>query len=105
MSKSKLRGIQLSFSNTQKLRLEKALEQLESISSKLNSNATVIVADTIPVDEDAALKLVIAVFPYIFLISVPPICCYWKKASYLRGRGKVALHSTLANSAYLDPLF
>ncbi|PHT38567.1 hypothetical protein CQW23_22140 [Capsicum baccatum] len=56
MSKSKLRGIQLSFSNTQKLRLEKALEQLESISSKLNSNATVIVADTIPVDEDAALK-------------------------------------------------
>ncbi|XP_055813328.1 exosome complex component RRP4 homolog [Solanum dulcamara] len=51
-----MRGIQLSFSNTQKLRLEKALTQLESLSSKLNSNATVIVADTIPVDEDAALK-------------------------------------------------
>ncbi|WMV47509.1 hypothetical protein MTR67_040894 [Solanum verrucosum] len=51
-----MRGIQLSFSNTQKLRLEKALAQLESLSSKLNSNATVIVADKIPVDEDAALK-------------------------------------------------
>lgn len=51
-----MRGIQLSFSNTQKLRLEKALAQLESFSSKLNSNATVIVADKIPVDEDAALK-------------------------------------------------
>ncbi|KAK6780711.1 hypothetical protein RDI58_022895 [Solanum bulbocastanum] len=51
-----MRGIRLSFSNTQKLRLEKALAQLESLSSKLNSNATVIVADKIPVDEDAALK-------------------------------------------------
>lgn len=51
-----MRGIQLSFSNTQKLRLEEALAQLESLSSKVNSNATVIVADTIPVDEDAALK-------------------------------------------------
>ncbi|CAN4093167.1 unnamed protein product [Withania somnifera] len=51
-----MRGIQLSFSNTQKLRLEEALAQLESLSSKVNSNATVIVAETIPVDEDAALK-------------------------------------------------
>ncbi|XP_016497446.1 exosome complex component RRP4 homolog [Nicotiana tabacum] len=51
-----MRGVQLPFSNTQKLRYERALAQLESLSSKVNTNATVIVADTIPVDEDGALK-------------------------------------------------
>ncbi|KAG9142769.1 hypothetical protein Leryth_005525 [Lithospermum erythrorhizon] len=52
-----MRGIQLSFNKTQKLRLDKALEQLEYFSSKLNSNATVTVSDTIPVNhEDGVLK-------------------------------------------------
>lgn len=52
-----MRGIQLSLNKTQKLRLERALQQLESLSSKLNSNATVTVADSIPVNyEDGVLK-------------------------------------------------
>ncbi|GAA0161024.1 RNA processing factor [Lithospermum erythrorhizon] len=52
-----MRGIQLSFNKTQKLRLDKALEQLEFLSCKLNSNAIVTVADTIQVNhEDGVLK-------------------------------------------------
>ncbi|KAM7506695.1 hypothetical protein LguiA_017148 [Lonicera macranthoides] len=52
-----MRSIQLSLNQTQKLRLQKALEQLESLSSKANSNASVTVADTIPVNyEDGVLK-------------------------------------------------
>ncbi|KAL6339921.1 hypothetical protein AAG906_035012 [Vitis piasezkii] len=52
-----MRGFQLSLNQTQKLRLQRALEQLESLSSKSNSNASVAVADTIPVNyEDGVLK-------------------------------------------------
>ncbi|KAL3531384.1 hypothetical protein ACH5RR_010706 [Cinchona calisaya] len=52
-----IRGLQLSLNKTQKLRLESALEQLESLSSKTNTNASVAVADTIPVNyEDGVLK-------------------------------------------------
>ncbi|RVW54808.1 Exosome complex component RRP4-like [Vitis vinifera] len=39
-----MRGFQLSLNQTQKLRLQRALEQLESLSSKSNSNASVAVA-------------------------------------------------------------
>lgn len=50
-------GIQLSLSQTQKVRLQKALEQLESLSLKVNSDASVTIADSIPVNhEDAVLK-------------------------------------------------
>lgn len=42
---------------TQKIRMQRALEKLESLSSKLTSNATVTVADPIPVNyEDGVLK-------------------------------------------------
>ncbi|GFP97871.1 exosome complex component rrp4 [Phtheirospermum japonicum] len=52
-----MRGLQLSLNKGQNLRLEKALEQLESLSSKANSDASVIVADDISVNyEDAILK-------------------------------------------------
>nr|GMC79314.1 exosome complex component RRP4 homolog [Ipomoea batatas]GMD04838.1 exosome complex component RRP4 homolog [Ipomoea batatas] len=54
-----MRGLQISLNKTQKIRLERALELLESFSSKTNSNAsvTVTVADVIPVDhEDGVLK-------------------------------------------------
>ncbi|KAL3647915.1 exosome non-catalytic core subunit rrp4 [Castilleja foliolosa] len=52
-----MRGLQLSLSKGQNLRLERALEQLESLSSKANSDASVIVADDISVNyEDAILK-------------------------------------------------
>ncbi|KAJ1433028.1 RNA-binding domain, S1 [Sesbania bispinosa] len=52
-----MRGIQLPLSQTQKLRLQKALEQLESLSSKVNSDASVTIADSIPVNhEDGVLK-------------------------------------------------
>ncbi|CAK8563756.1 unnamed protein product [Lathyrus sativus] len=52
-----MRGIQLQLSQTQKVRLQKALEQLESLSSKVNSDASVTIADSIPVNhEDGVLK-------------------------------------------------
>ncbi|QCD97584.1 exosome complex component RRP4 homolog [Vigna unguiculata] len=52
-----MRGIQLPLSQTQKVRLQKTLEQLESLSSKVNSDASVIIADSIPVNhEDGVLK-------------------------------------------------
>nr|GMD60985.1 exosome complex component RRP4 homolog [Ipomoea batatas] len=52
-----MRGLQISLNKTQKIRLERALELLESFSSKTNSNASVTVADVIPVDhEDGVLK-------------------------------------------------
>ncbi|XP_027123570.1 exosome complex component RRP4 homolog [Coffea arabica] len=54
-----MRGVQLSLNKTQKLRLETALEKLESLSSTTsnNSNASVTVADTIPINyEDGVLK-------------------------------------------------
>ncbi|GAV80469.1 hypothetical protein CFOL_v3_23930 [Cephalotus follicularis] len=52
-----MRGLQLSLNQTQKIRYERALEKLNSLSSKLNSNASVTVADSIPVNhEDGVLK-------------------------------------------------
>ncbi|XP_061341365.1 exosome complex component RRP4 homolog [Gastrolobium bilobum] len=52
-----MREIQLPLSQTQKVRLQKALEQLESLSSKVNSDASVTIADSIPVNlEDGVLK-------------------------------------------------
>ncbi|XP_022155678.1 exosome complex component RRP4 homolog isoform X2 [Momordica charantia] len=52
-----MRGLQISLNQTQKIRLQSALESLESISLKANSDASVIVADTIPVNyEDGILK-------------------------------------------------
>ncbi|CAL0307993.1 unnamed protein product [Lupinus luteus] len=53
-----MRGIDLAaLSKTLKLRLEKALEELESLSSKVNSDASVTIADSIAVNhEDAILK-------------------------------------------------
>ncbi|KAK2969638.1 hypothetical protein RJ640_025815 [Escallonia rubra] len=52
-----MRGIQLSLNQTQRLRLQTALELLETLSSKASLNASVTVADTIPVNyEDGVLK-------------------------------------------------
>ncbi|KAK2412115.1 exosome complex component RRP4 protein [Trifolium repens] len=52
-----MREIQLQLSQTQKVRLQKALEHLESLSSKVNSDASVTIADSIPVNhEDGVLK-------------------------------------------------
>ncbi|KAJ7977459.1 Exosome complex component RRP4 [Quillaja saponaria] len=52
-----MRGLQLPLSQTQKIRLQRALEQLESLSSKVNSDASVTVSDSIPVNyEDSILK-------------------------------------------------
>ncbi|GMY16657.1 exosome complex component rrp4 like, partial [Fagus crenata] len=52
-----MREIQLSLNQTQKIRLNRALEKLESLSSKVNSNASVVIADSIPVNhEDGVLK-------------------------------------------------
>lgn len=53
-----MRGLQLSLNQTQKIRLEKALEKLQSLSSsKVNANSSVTVADVIPLhSEDAILK-------------------------------------------------
>ncbi|KAK3025332.1 hypothetical protein RJ639_043841 [Escallonia herrerae] len=52
-----MRGIQLSLNQTQRLRLQRALELLETLSSKASLNASVTVADNIPVNyEDGVLK-------------------------------------------------
>ncbi|XP_038882865.1 exosome complex component RRP4 homolog isoform X2 [Benincasa hispida] len=52
-----MRGLQISLNHTQKIRLQRAQERLESLSSKANSDASVIVADTIPLNyEDGVLK-------------------------------------------------
>ncbi|KAK4482250.1 hypothetical protein RD792_009401 [Penstemon davidsonii] len=52
-----MRGVQLSLNKGQNLRLERALDKLESLSSKANSDASVTVADDISVNyEDAILK-------------------------------------------------
>ncbi|KAK6937482.1 K Homology domain, type 1 [Dillenia turbinata] len=52
-----MRGLQISLNQTQKIRFDRALEKLESLSSKSNSNAAVTVADSIPVNfEDGVLK-------------------------------------------------
>lgn len=52
-----MRKIQLPFTQTQKVRYERAIERLQSLSSTVNSDASVIVTDTIPVNhEDPFLK-------------------------------------------------
>lgn len=52
-----MREIQLPLSKTQKIRLQKALEKLESLSTKVNYDASVTVADSIHVNhEDGVLK-------------------------------------------------
>ena len=52
-----MRKIQLPFTQTQKVRYERAIERLQSLSSTVNSDASVILTDTIPVNhEDAFLK-------------------------------------------------
>ncbi|KAK8556663.1 hypothetical protein V6N12_003060 [Hibiscus sabdariffa] len=52
-----MRGLQLPLNQTQRIRLQRAFEKLQSLSSKANSDASVTVADTIPVNyEDAFLK-------------------------------------------------
>uniref|UniRef100_A0A1J3EC81 Exosome complex component rrp4 n=1 Tax=Noccaea caerulescens TaxID=107243 RepID=A0A1J3EC81_NOCCA len=52
-----MRKLQLPLSQTQKVRFERAIERLQSLSSTVNSDASVIVTDSIPVNhEDAYLK-------------------------------------------------
>ncbi|KAK3415717.1 hypothetical protein EUGRSUZ_H01542 [Eucalyptus grandis] len=52
-----MRGLKLPLTQTQKVRLQRALEKLEALSTKANSNASVAIADTIPVNyEDGFLK-------------------------------------------------
>ncbi|KAL1351445.1 hypothetical protein HN51_015356 [Arachis hypogaea] len=52
-----MRGLQLPLTQTQKVRLQNALQQLESLSSKVNSDASVTVADSISVNhEEGVLK-------------------------------------------------
>lgn len=52
-----MRGLQLPLSQTQRTRLQRTFEKLYSLSYKANSDASVTVADTIPVNyDDAFLK-------------------------------------------------
>ncbi|CAO2812882.1 unnamed protein product [Amaranthus hypochondriacus] len=52
-----MREIELSLNQTQRIRLQRALEKLQVISSKSNANASVTIADSIPVNfEDGVLK-------------------------------------------------
>lgn len=52
-----MRGTQISLNQTQKARLRRALDSLNSLSSKPNSDASVTVSDVIPVNfEDGVLK-------------------------------------------------
>lgn len=63
-----MRGLQVSLNQTQKIRLQRALELLESISSKANSDASVIVADTIPLNyDDGVLKYINTHYLYIIV--------------------------------------
>ncbi|KAL2932028.1 Exosome complex component RRP4-like protein, partial [Bienertia sinuspersici] len=52
-----MRDIELSLNQTQKIRLQRSLDKLQSLSSTSNCNSSVTVADTIPVNyEDGVLK-------------------------------------------------
>lgn len=52
-----MREIELALNQTQKIRLQRALEKLQCLCSKSKSNASVTVADAIPVNyEDGILK-------------------------------------------------
>lgn len=73
-----MRGIEISLNQTQKIRLQRALQQLESLYSKANFNASVTVADTIPVsNEDTILKYEI---PFFFPCL---ILCFVKVSNFL----------------------
>ncbi|XP_031400501.1 exosome complex component RRP4 homolog isoform X2 [Punica granatum] len=48
----RMRGLEIPLTQTQKIRLQRALQKLESLSTKANSNASVTVADSIPVNYD-----------------------------------------------------
>lgn len=50
--RERMRGLRIPLTQTQKIRLQRALQKLESLSSKANSNASVTVADSIPVNYD-----------------------------------------------------
>lgn len=47
-----MKSLQLPLTQTQKIRLQRAIDRLESLSSNINSNASVTVADSIPVNYD-----------------------------------------------------
>ncbi|KAL1216523.1 Exosome complex component RRP4-like protein [Cardamine amara subsp. amara] len=49
-----MRKLELPLSKTQKVRYERAIDRLQSLSSTANSDASVIVTDTIPVNHDDA---------------------------------------------------
>ncbi|KAF9607157.1 hypothetical protein IFM89_032379 [Coptis chinensis] len=52
-----MKEVELALNQTQKIRLQKAFQHIQHLSSKTNSSASVIVTDTIPVNlEDGVLK-------------------------------------------------
>ncbi|CAK7348195.1 unnamed protein product [Dovyalis caffra] len=50
-----IRGIDVSLNQTQKIKVQRAVQQLESLYSKANSNASVTVADTVPVSYEGTI--------------------------------------------------
>ena len=77
-----MREILLSLNQTQKIRLNRALEKLESLSSKVNSNASVAIADSIPVThEDGVLKYLLFLYNsllfFILSMYVCMLCSYF----------------------------
>ncbi len=93
-----LREIQLSLNQTQKIRLNRALEKLESLSSKVNSNASVAIADSIPVNhEDGVLKYLLFLYNsllfFILSMYVCMLCSYFLHFCWiLRGHGTLDLN-------------
>jgi hypothetical protein len=70
-----MREIQLSLNQTQKIRLNRALEKLESLSSKVNSNASVAIADSIPVNhEDGVLKYLLFLYNSLLYFHCNYVC-------------------------------
>jgi hypothetical protein len=76
-----MRGIEISLNQTQKIRLQRALKQLESLYLRANFNASVTVADTIPVsNEDTILKFaLLSLFFFLELL----ILCFVKGSNFL----------------------
>ena len=93
-----MREIQLSLNQTQKIRLNRALEKLESLSSKVNSNASVAIADSIPVNhEDGVLKYLLFLYNsllfFILSMYVCMLCSYFLHFCWiLRGHGTLDLN-------------
>lgn len=100
-----MREIELSLNQTQKIRLKRALEKLESLSSKANSNsnASVSISDSIPVNlEDGVLKyLSLSLYA---LLSIFILCMYAFAIyvaififllNFLRGHGTLDLNGEL----------